>query len=214
MNILIFGAPGAGKGTQSSLLVEKMGFHHISTGDLFRAAFKNNTELGQKAKSFVDQGQLVPDDITVSMVEEELGRIDGKSFILDGFPRNLAQAEVLKEMLSKKNKNLDKAVFLAVPNTLLKNRLTGRRLCKDCGAVYHVETKPTSKEGICDSCGSNKIYQRTDDKEDVIQARLDTYTENTSPLIEYYKNDDQYVEIDGIGETEEVFERIKIALGS
>lgn len=214
MNLLLFGAPGAGKGTQSAYLVSKKNYFHISTGDLFRAAFKNETELGKKAKEYVDRGDLVPDSITVSMVEEVFEKLGEKSFILDGFPRNLAQAEVLQEMLGRVGKTIDKAVFLRVPNDVLLGRLTGRRLCKSCGAVYHIEAKPTQKEGICDDCGSSEIYQRADDKEDVIQNRLNTYQESTAPLIQYYKDSGKYVELDGMGEAEEVLARLETVLQS
>ena len=211
MNIVIFGAPGAGKGTQSALLVEKLDMFHISTGDLFRAAIKGQTDLGQKAQEFMNQGQLVPDEIVISMVEEVFEKLEGKSFILDGFPRTTAQAEALESMLKKHSKKIDKAVFLHVPQDLLMERLTGRRLCRSCGAVYHMSTKPPKAEGVCDLC-SGELYQRDDDKESVIGNRLEAYEKSTAPLIEYYKGSGQYVEVDGVGEAESVFSTLKAVL--
>lgn len=212
MNIVIFGAPGAGKGTQSAELVAKLGMFHISTGDLFRAAFKNETELGKKAKEYVNRGSLVPDDITIKMVEEVFENIGEKDFILDGFPRNTAQAEALGEMLSKIHKSVDKAVFLHVPREQLMSRLTGRRLCKDCGAVYHMQAKLPKQAGKCDACQGANLYQRDDDKKDVIANRLEAYDANTAPLIEYYKKAGKYVEVDGVGDTGEIFSRLKSVL--
>lgn len=213
MNIVIFGAPGAGKGTQSALLVEKLGMFHISTGDLFRAAIKNQTDLGKKAKTYMDRGDLVPDEIVIGMVEEVFSRLNGKNFILDGFPRTTAQAEALEKMLAKHSKQIGKALFLKVSNDLLLSRLTGRRTCGDCGAVYHVTVKPPQKQGVCDECGGSKIYQREDDKEAVIANRLEAYNKNTAPLVDYYKMAGKYLEIDGVGETELVFNKLKSAIG-
>lgn len=207
MNILLFGAPGAGKGTQSALLVEKMGMAHVSTGDLFRYNMKNDTELGQKAKSYINKGELVPDVVTISMLEDALLRLEGKSFILDGFPRNIAQADTLGEILSKLNLSLEKAIFIDVPKQLLTDRLTGRRVCRECGASYHTKNKPPKEENKCDNCGG-EVYQRKDDGIDVISTRLETYEENTAPLVDYYKGSGKFVEIDGTGATEEVFSRI------
>ena len=180
MSIILFGAPGAGKGTQSALLVEKLGMTQISTGDLFRAAIKNKTELGVKAQSYMDQGQLVPDSIVIGMVEEVL-KSGVKNFILDGFPRTVPQAEALDELLKKLNLSISKAIFLEVPKAALMSRLTGRRVCKNCGAVFHIVNKPSKVEGICDNCGG-QVVQRSDDKTEVIEARLKSYEEYTSPL--------------------------------
>lgn len=208
MNIILFGAPGSGKGTQSALLVDKKNYKHFSTGDLFRAAIKNQTELGKTAKGFIDKGQLVPDEVTIGLIREELSRLSKNDrFILDGFPRNATQAEALNDLLSQLKLTLDKAVFLEVSKKLLMNRLTGRRVCKSCGAVYHVETKPPKKDGVCDVCGG-QVIQRPDDKEDVIENRLNVYEDNTAPLKEYYKNRGLYVEVDGTGGQEDVYERI------
>ena len=191
MNIILFGAPGAGKGTQSSILIERNQMKQISTGDLFRAAIKNKTELGLKAQSYMDKGELVPDSIVIGMVEEVL-RKDSGSFILDGFPRTVTQAEALDGLLNKIQMNIGKAIFLEVPYETLLKRLTGRRVCKSCAAVYHIESRPTIKDGVCDSCGG-EVVQRNDDKEDVIANRLKAYEEFTMPLKNYYKKNKQKV---------------------
>lgn len=207
MNIILFGAPGAGKGTQSALLIEKLGMTQISTGDLFRVAIKNKTELGVKAQSFMDQGQLVPDSIVIGMVEEVL-KSGVKNFILDGFPRTVPQAEALDVLLSRLNLAISKAIFLEVPKTELMSRLTGRRVCKNCGTVFHIVNKPSKIEGLCDNCGG-QVVQRNDDKTEVIEARLKSYEEYTSPLKDYYTKARKYVELDGNRGAEEVFSDIK-----
>lgn len=208
MNIVLFGAPGAGKGTQSALLVEKLGMIQISTGDLFRAAIKNKTELGKQAQAFMDKGQLVPDSITIQMVDEILEDLKDKGFILDGFPRTKAQAEALGTILSRRGLEIGKAIFLEVPKEELLDRLTGRRVCKTCGAVYHIQTKPTKVDGVCDNCGG-EVIQRNDDKVDVIATRLKTYEENTYPLRSYYKEQGKYVELNGALATDRVFQELK-----
>ncbi len=207
MNIILFGAPGAGKGTQSQLLIEKLGMSQISTGDLFRAAIKNKTELGIKAKSFMDKGELVPDSVTIGMVREVLEK-GLKKFILDGFPRNVIQAEALEKLLGEMKLKVDKAVFLEVPHQILSDRLTGRRVCKNCGAVYHIQSKPTKKPGACDACGG-EVYQRNDDKLEVIENRLRTYEEFTSPLKDYYRRAGKFAVVDGNRGETEVFADIK-----
>jgi adenylate kinase len=203
LNIILFGAPGAGKGTQSALLIEKQGMTQISTGDLFRAAIKNKTELGLQAQGFMDKGLLVPDSVVIGMVEEVL-KSGVKNFILDGFPRTVPQAEALDGLLNKLHLTISKAIFLEVPNSELMGRLTGRRVCKNCGAVYHVVSRPSKTEGVCDICGG-QVVQRNDDKTEVIGARLKSYDEYTSPLKDYYTKANKYVEIDGNRATEEVF---------
>ncbi len=210
MNIILFGAPGAGKGTQSSLLVEREGMTQISTGDLFRAAIKNKTELGQKAQTYMDKGELVPDSIVIGMVEEVLQKKPG-SIILDGFPRTVAQAEALDVLLNKLQVRLGKAIFLEVPYEILFKRLTGRRVCKGCGAVYHIESKPSKLVGICDLCGG-EVVQRNDDKEEVIANRLKAYEEYTMPLKNYYKKMSLYVEVNGNQDTENVYKSIHALL--
>ncbi len=208
MNVLLFGPPGAGKGTQSAFLVERLDMCHISTGDLFRKAMKENTALGIEAKKFIDQGQLVPDTVTIGMVKEVLQKLKGKGFILDGFPRNVVQAKALEGLLTELKLNLDKALFLEVPHEALLTRLTGRRVCRSCGTVYHVEFSPPKKAGVCDNCGG-EVYQRTDDKAEAIGTRLKVYTESTAPLKDYYQRQGKLVDIDGQGEVESIFSRIK-----
>ncbi|MGZ3774127.1 MAG: adenylate kinase [Pseudobdellovibrionaceae bacterium] len=207
MNLILFGAPGAGKGTQSELLIKRAGMYQISTGDLFRAAIKGKTELGKKAQDYMDKGQLVPDSIVIGMVEEVLQR-GINNFILDGFPRTVAQAQVLDDLLLKMKLSIGKAIFLEVPMKVLMDRLTGRRVCKNCGAVFHVVNKPTKTEGKCDVCGG-EVIQRNDDKAEVIETRLQAYQEFTSPLKEFYKKSGKYIELDGNRDTEEVYKEIE-----
>jgi adenylate kinase len=211
MNVLLFGAPGAGKGTQSALMVERLGYVQISTGDLFRKAIKEKTELGRKAQEFMDKGQLVPDSVTVSMVDEVLAQLGTKPFILDGFPRNVTQAESLAELLKKRGLSVDKAIFLEVPDSALLARLTGRRVCKVCGAVFHVDSKPPQQEGVCDVCGG-QVVQRNDDKEEVIAIRLKTYRESTAPLRDYFQRLGKLVVVNGQQNTEVVFKDIELEL--
>tara|TARA_B100001248_G_C27397594_1_gene466794 strand:+ start:485 stop:1129 length:645 start_codon:yes stop_codon:yes gene_type:complete len=204
---LLFGPPGAGKGTQSAKLVKEKGMVHVSTGDLFRNAIKNETELGKKAKSLMDAGNLVPDDITIALVEETLKDLQGKDVILDGFPRTTVQAEGLEKILEKMDRKLEQALFIDVDENKLLQRLTGRRVCSNCGASYHVEFHPTKAEGVCDLCGGD-VKQRKDDTEAAIKTRLQTYKENTLPLIDYYKTKGIYSAISGEGSTDEVYGRI------
>ena len=184
---------------------------HISTGDLFRANIKGQTELGLKAKAIIDRGDLVPDEITIGMVEQEFQKMSGQSFILDGFPRTVAQAEALDRLLATNNMDLGKAIFMDVSHDYLVKRLTGRRVCSDCGATFHVDAMPPKKEGVCDNCGG-ELKQRKDDHESVISTRLKAYEENTLPVLEYYKEAGKYVEVDGLGETEDVYKRIAAEL--
>jgi adenylate kinase len=197
MHILLMGPPGAGKGTQAAKLVEEFQIPHISTGDMFRAAVKEGTELGKQAKACMDAGKLVPDSVTIGIVKERLAKPDcKKGFILDGFPRTIEQANALDETLSELNIKLDSAVNIAVPSEELIKRAVGRRICKKCGATYHVEFNPSKKEGICDVCGG-ETYQRADDSEATMTNRLAVYTSQTKPLIEYYQKNGLYAEIDG-----------------
>lgn len=213
MNILLFGAPGVGKGTQSALLVEKLDMRHISTGDLFRIAIKNETPLGLEAKQYMDKGALVPDSVTIGMVQEVLENLHGQNFILDGFPRTQPQAVALDELLSAMGMSLDKVISLAVPEGELLARLTGRRVCKSCGAVYHIQTKPTKIDGVCDVCNGS-VEQRADDQEAAIKKRLAVYSESTKPVMDFYKEKEKLIEVDGMGPTEEVFKRVKQVLVS
>lgn len=207
MNILLFGPPGAGKGTQSALLVERKSLKHISTGDLFRAAIKNETSLGLEAKKYMDKGELVPDAVVIGMVEEMLQQLNGQNFILDGFPRTVPQAEALDDLLAKLDMQIDQAIFLEVPRDQLLSRLAGRRVCKKCGAVYHVMTKPPKKEGVCDLCGGELLH-RSDDREEVIATRLEAYDKSTQPLKEFYKDSGLLVEVEGTGSADEVYSRV------
>ncbi len=209
MSIVLFGPPGAGKGTQAKKMVESGNLIHISTGDLFRAAMKNETPLGLEAKSYVDSGNLVPDSVTIGLVKEVIQKNPSGDFIFDGFPRTSNQAEALDELVSKMSASpINHALFLEVPKEILVNRLTGRRLCKDCGAVYHVDANPTKVPGKCDACGG-ETYQRKDDSEDVISTRLEAYAKNTEPLKEYYQKKGLFVEIDGQGDPKDVFSRFQ-----
>ena len=186
MKLVLLGPPGAGKGTQASKIVDKYNLVHISTGDIFRKNLSENTPLGQKAKEYMDKGLLVPDDVTVEMVEDRLSWDDiNGSYMLDGFPRTIAQAEAFDKILEKNGEKLDLALCIEADYSLLTKRITGRRMCK-CGATYHVEFQPPKKEGICDKCGG-ELYQRDDDKEDTVVKRLKEYEEKTQPLVEYYK---------------------------
>ena len=207
MNIILFGAPGAGKGTQSQRLIDEMGMSQISTGDLFRAAIKNKTDLGQKAQAYMDRGELVPDSVVIGMVREVLNQ-GTKNFILDGFPRTVAQAEALEILMGTMNLQIQKAIFLEVPRQILTERLTGRRVCKNCGTVFHIQSKPSKKEGVCDVCGG-EVYQRNDDKADVIENRLKTYEEFTSPLKDFYRKAGKLTVVDGNRGEADVFAEIK-----
>ncbi len=208
MNILFMGPPGAGKGTQAERIVETFEIPHISTGDAFRLAMKQGTPLGQKAKEYVDQGLLVPDDVTNGIVRERLLQDDcGKGFLLDGFPRTLAQAEALDGMLSEMGRKIDHVVNLRVDRSLLLARLTGRRICKACGATYHVLFNPPKQEGVCDKC-AGELYQRSDDTEEKVGTRLDEYISKTAPLLAYYENKGLLREVDGEKEIDTVTSEI------
>lgn len=198
MFILLMGPPGAGKGTQAAKLVEKFTIPHISTGDMFRAAVKEGTELGKQAKACMDAGQLVPDSVTIGIVKERLAKDDCKrGFILDGFPRTIAQAEALDRSLSELNIKLDRVINITAPETELVGRMTGRRICKGCGATYHVAFNASQVAGVCDGCGG-ELYQRADDTEATVVNRLAVYQNQTQPLIEYYQDKGLYTEINGL----------------
>ncbi|MBY7738532.1 MULTISPECIES: adenylate kinase [Paenibacillus] len=197
MNILIMGPPGAGKGTQADVIVKEFGIPHISTGDAFRLAMKQGTPIGIKAKEYIDKGELVPDDVTIGIVEERLQQPDcKKGFLLDGFPRTLAQAEALDQILDRLNTKLDDVINLKVDRDNLLARITGRRVCKSCGASYHIVFNPPKVEGICDKDGG-ELYQRPDDNEDSVRTRLDEYSNKTAPLLTFYENQNLLRHIDG-----------------
>ena len=213
MKIIMLGAPGAGKGTQAKKLSEKYGIPHISTGDIFRANIKNNTELGQKAKGYMDAGQLVPDELVVDLVVDRIKEKDCfKGFILDGFPRTIPQAEALDYALNNQNEKIDYAINVEVPDENIVNRMSGRRACVDCGATYHIAYAPTSKEGICDKCGGGLIL-RDDDKPETVLKRLGVYHEQTQPLIDYYTEAGILKEVDGTIDINDVFAEIVKILG-
>lgn len=214
MHILLMGPPGAGKGTQAARLVEEFKIPHISTGDMFRAAVKEGTELGKQAKACMDAGQLVPDEVTIGIVKERLAKADcEKGFILDGFPRTVEQAVALDKILSELGLKLNCALNVAVPASGLIRRAVGRRICKKCGATYHVEFKPSKKDGICDVCGGD-LYQRADDSEATMKNRLSVYEEQTKPLISYYEKEELYKEVDGSQSMDKVFQDIVAILRS
>jgi adenylate kinase len=208
MNLILLGPPGAGKGTQAQKIVDKYHVPQISTGDILRAAVKGSTPLGVKAKGFMDQGQLVPDQIVIGIVEDRLKQEDcHPGFILDGFPRTIPQAEALEPILAKIGKTIDHVINIEVESQELIRRLTGRRTCKNCGAMFHVLFQPPKKEGICDRCGGT-LYQRADDKEETIRTRLKEYGVQTSPLIEYYRRKKTLRSVQGAGGPDQIFDQI------
>ncbi len=213
MKIIMLGAPGAGKGTQAKKIAAKYGIPHISTGDIFRANIKGGTELGMKAKTFMDQGMLVPDEITIGMLMDRIHEADcAKGYVLDGFPRTIPQAESLTEALKGMNESIDYAVNVDVPDENIVNRMGGRRACVACGATYHIQFNAPKTEGICDTCGE-KLVLRDDDKPETVQKRLNVYHEQTHPLIDYYEKAGVLKEVDGTKNMEEVFNDIVDILG-
>ena len=214
MKIIMLGAPGAGKGTQAKMIAEKYNIPHISTGDIFRANIKNGTELGKKAKTFMDQGLLVPDELVVELVADRIQQDDCKNgFVLDGFPRTIPQAEALDAALAKINEKMDYAIDVDVPDENIITRMSGRRACLNCGATYHIVSIPTKVEGICDRCGS-PVVLRDDDKPETVKKRLEVYHEQTQPLIDYYKKKDILKTVNGVQPMEDVFKAIVEILGA
>jgi adenylate kinase len=188
VNLVLMGLPGAGKGTQAEQIVANYGIPHISTGDMFRAAMKEGTQLGLQAKSFMDKGELVPDEVTIGIVRERLSKDDcEKGFLLDGFPRTVPQAEALENILNQMNKKIDYVINIDVDKEILMERLTGRRICKACGATYHLVFNPPAKEGTCDRCGG-ELYQRADDNAETVQNRLDVNIKQAQPLLDFYQS--------------------------
>ncbi|SDJ17523.1 Adenylate kinase [Lachnospiraceae bacterium G41] len=213
MKIVMLGAPGAGKGTQAKMIAEKYTIPHISTGDIFRANIKEGTPLGLEAKSYMDQGKLVPDELTVKILLDRVSKDDCKNgYVLDGFPRTIPQANVLKEALAKQNDKIDYAINVDVPDENIVRRMSGRRACVTCGATYHIEHVPPKTEGVCDKCGSALIL-RDDDKPDTVLNRLKVYHDQTQPLIDFYNNEGILKEVDGTIDVKDVFENIVKILG-
>ena len=213
MKIIMLGAPGAGKGTQAKQIAAKYEIPHISTGDIFRANIKNGTELGRKAKEYMDQGMLVPDELTCDLVMDRIAQDDCvKGFVLDGFPRTIPQAEALTNALTKIGQAMDFAIDVDVPDENIVNRMSGRRACLNCGATYHVVFNPTKTEGVCDACG-NETVLRDDDKPETVQKRLTVYHDQTQPLIDYYREQNILKSVDGTKPMNEVFSDIVAILG-
>ena len=208
LNLILLGPPGAGKGTQAKKLVDKYGIPQLSTGDSLREAVKNGTSLGIEAKSFMDRGALVPDQVVIGIVNERLRRDDcRKGYILDGFPRTTAQADALSLILKEAGIAIDHVIDVRVQNEYLVKRLSGRRVCRSCGAGYHVDYSPPVREGICEKC-EGELFQRDDDREDVVVKRLETYDAQTAPLVDYYKNNGLLNTINGVGDVEAIFDDI------
>jgi len=213
MNLVLMGLPGAGKGTQAEKIVENYNIPHISTGDMFRAAIKDGTELGLEAKSYMDKGELVPDSVTIGIVRERLSKDDcKKGFLLDGFPRTVAQAEALENMLSDLKRPIDFVINVDVNKDILMERLTGRRICKECGATYHLVFNPPAKEDTCDRCGG-ELYQRADDNAETVQNRLDVNLAQTKPLLTFYEGKGTLRTVNGQQDINVVFEDINKLLG-
>ena len=214
MKIIMLGAPGAGKGTQAKKIAAKYGIPHISTGDIFRANIKNGTELGKEAKTYMDQGLLVPDELVVDLVVDRVNQDDCKNgYVLDGFPRTIPQAEALTEALEKMGQKVDFAIDVNVPDENIVKRMGGRRACVTCGATYHMVYAPTKKEGICDTCGGELIL-RDDDKPETVQKRLNVYHDQTQPLIDYYTSQGILRTVDGTVDIDDVFRAITEFLGA
>ena len=213
MKIIMLGAPGAGKGTQAKMIADKYQIPHISTGDIFRANIKNGTELGKEAKKYMDQGLLVPDELTVKILLDRVAKDDCKNgYVLDGFPRTIPQAEVLEEALAKLGDRIDYAINVEVPDENIVKRMGGRRACVNCGATYHIEHVPPKKEGICDNCGSELIL-RDDDKPETVKNRLSVYHKQTQPLIDFYNGKGVLRTVDGTVDMKDVFNAIVAILG-
>ncbi len=213
MNLVFLGPPGAGKGTQAKRLSREHSWPHISTGDILREAVSQGTELGKKAKEYMEKGELVPDEVVIGIIEERLGKEDAENgFILDGFPRTVKQAQSLDEVLGEMGKSLDAVLYFKVSEDEVIKRLTGRRTCKDCGAIFHTLFNPPAQENVCDRCGG-ELRQREDDREETVRRRLEVYLAQTAPLIHYYQEKGLLKEVNGERSPEEVYEEIKVILG-
>jgi adenylate kinase len=214
VNLVLMGLPGAGKGTQAERIVADYQIPHISTGDMFRAAISDGTELGLKAKSFMDKGELVPDDVTIGIVRERLSKNDcSKGFLLDGFPRTVPQAEALETLLSDLKRTINYVINIDVDQSILMDRLTGRRICKDCGATYHLVYNPPANGGVCDKCGG-ELYQRADDNEETVGTRLEVNVKQSQPLLSFYEVKGYLRNINGQQDINKVYEEIQELLGS
>ncbi|HIP45539.1 MAG TPA: adenylate kinase [Sulfurospirillum arcachonense] len=214
MNLMVFGAPGAGKGTQAKFLIEKYDIPQISTGDILRAAIAEKTDMGMEAKKFMDEGKLVPDSTIIGIIKDRLAEDDCKSgFILDGYPRTLPQAEALKALMSDMGISLDKVISLNVPDSLIVGRITGRRVCSECGASFHVEFNPSKVEDVCDYC-SGKLLIRKDDNVETVKSRLEAYHTQTAPLIAFYTDMGVMLKLDGTKEVAQVTEDMFKAIGA
>lgn len=213
MNIILLGPPGAGKGTQAKRMIDRYGIPQISTGDMLRAALKEGTPLGLEAKKFMDKGELVSDSVVIGLVKERIQKSDcAKGYMLDGFPRNVSQAEALDKMLAELGQKVDNVISIEVPSQELLGRLTGRRTCRSCGAGFHIMFDPPKKDGVCDKC-SGELYQRDDDNETTVKSRLEVYDKQTKPLIDYFQKQAKLRSIPGVGAMEEIFGRIAAVLG-
>lgn len=214
MNIILMGLPGAGKGTQAEKIVATYGIPHISTGDMFRAAMQQETELGLKAKSFMDKGELVPDEVTNGIVKERLQQADTeKGFLLDGFPRTQAQAEALDKILAELNRSIDAVINIEVNPEILMQRLTGRIICRNCGSTYHKTNNPPKVEGTCDRCGSHDFYQREDDKPETVENRIQINIEQSKPILNYYNAKGLLRNVDGESGIDNLFKTIQSIMG-
>ncbi len=209
MRIIMMGPPGAGKGSQAKIIAKEYSILHISTGDMFRSALKNETPMGLKAKEFMDKGELVPDSVVNGLVEERISQDDCKNgYVLDGYPRTINQADALSDILEDKQQEIDVVISIDTSDETVIKRLTGRRVCVSCGAIYHVDNNPPEEQGVCDLC-EGEVVQREDDKEETVRNRLEVYKKQTKPLIEYYEKKDLLVEVDGEQELSDVFADIK-----
>ncbi len=208
MNLIILGAPGSGKGTQSVKLSKELSFAHISTGDMLREAVKNETDLGKKAREYMQKGQLVPDELVIGLIDQRIKQKDAeRGIIFDGFPRNINQAKSLDKILNENNKSVDTVINLETTEDVVIQRLCGRRVCKKCGAIFHIKNMPAKIEGVCDHC-QGELYQRADDKEETIKKRLDVYTKENAALMKFYQENKKFISLDANHDADIVYKEI------